>query len=370
MFKLSRYKKSIIILVVAIILLVIPGFFPRACDWYTDHIYPTLCDIITFVTKGTTFAIGEIMMYLGMVMLLAVVVLSVLLIFLRKRYQFRNFCVGYYKAVSIILLCTVLVYLVTWYIPFRGTVLGRGDANQRTEYSYDELYNLLSYIVYSANAAAKEIEVSEDGSVEFRTPEESCELAAQAMAAIGDEYPRLKGYYPQVKPAICSDVLDRMNIGGYNYPFTMEPTRNKYVDPLYVAVLEAHELAHHKGYYKENEANFLSEIALSRSEDPYLRLAAYINMYYYVNDEFLTLYSEMKDEKPKLSDRAVWIEMASEEKAQELYDADEHAIDNMPAAVDDAIHKTADKGWETQGEVLKENSYDGVVLLLLQEYYK
>ncbi len=142
------------------------------------------------------------------------------------------------------------------------------------------------------------------------------------------------------------------------------------MDPLYVAVLEAHELAHHKGYYKENEANFLSEIALSRSEDPYLRLAAYINMYYYVNDEFLTLYSEMKDEKPKLSDRAVWIEMASEEKAQELYDADEHAIDNMPAAVDDAIHKTADKGWETQGEVLKENSYDGVVLLLLQEYYK
>ena len=192
-------------------------------------------------------------------------------------------------------------------------------------------------------------------------------MAGQAMAAIGDEYPRLKGYYPQVKEALCSDILDRMDIGGYNYPYTMEPTRNKYVDPLYVAVLEAHELAHHKGYYKENEATFLSEIALSRSEDPYLRLAAYINMYYYVNGEFKKV-QDLFEDKPKLSDRVVWIEIASEDEAQKVYEADAHAIDNMPA-VDEAIHKTADKGWETQGEVLKENSYDGVVLLLLQDYY-
>lgn len=301
-------------------------------------------------------------MYLGMLMIVVLAVVTVLLLFLRKRPRFRSFATGYVKTVSIVLLCLVLIYIPTWYIPFRGALLGGMNKNARTEYTDEELYGLLNYIVDNANAAAEEIEIGEDGSVIFPAPEESGKLAAQAMEALGDEYPRLKGHYPKVKAALCSDILNRMSIGGYNYPYTMEPTKNIYLDPLYLPVLEAHELAHHKGYYKENEANFLSEIALSRSEDPYLRLGAYVNMYYYV-------VAEVTGEAPKLSDRALHIIAASDEEERKAYEAVDHAIDNMPA-VDDAIHDVADKGWETQGEVLKENSYDGVVLLLLQEYYK
>ena len=56
------------------------------------------------------------------------------------------------------------------------------------------------------------------------------------------------------------------------------------------------------------------------------------------------------------------------EEERKLYAADSHIIDELPF-VDRMIHDAADTGWSTQGKILKDNSYDGVVLLLLQYYY-
>ena len=36
--------------------------------------------------------------------------------------------------------------------------------------------------------------------------------------------------------------------------------------------------------------------------------------------------------------------------------------------IEQIIEETADVGWETQGEILQENTYDGVTLLLLQYF--
>lgn len=376
--KLSKYLKAVIILNVLFILLIVPGFFPAFCDWYTDNIYPVICDPISRVTAMVPVAIGEIIMYIGGVLVLAAVIISILMIFLRKRKRFMRFSIGYLKVCSIIFLSVLIIYMPTWYIPFCGTVLGKENGEKRTEYSFEEIEGLLIYIVDGANQAAEEIEIAEDGSVSFRSVEENSKLASQALADLSGEYGRLSGYYPPVKNAICSDILNRMNIGGYNYPFTMEPTRNRYIAPLYQPILDAHEMSHHQGYYKENEANFLSQIALSKSNDPYFRLAAYLDMFGYVYGDYLKARDALDDEavrkaaedaEPKLSERVEKISEASHEEARKAYESEAHFIDSFPK-LDEIIHDTADKGWEVQGEILEDNSYDGVVLLLLQYYYK
>lgn len=374
--KLSSYIKTVIALGILIVVLWIPGFFPKFCDWYADNIYPKLCDGITFLTAWIPVAIGELIMFLGGAGVFDAIIIGILLIFLRKKSGFRSFAAAYFKTCLIALLVIVLIYMPTWYIPFNGTVLGMGNPELRTEYSFEEIEELLQDIVEKGNEAAQEIAVTDDGSVAFNSPEDIHEKVVQDMAGLGGEYSRLSGTYPKVKIAICSDILDRMNIGGYNYPFTMEPTRNKYINPLYLAILEAHELAHHKGYYKENEANFLSQLALSRSTDPYLRLAAYMNMYSYVYADYAKAYEKEygrpldidKDQYPKFDERIDIINQAAIDEEQAIYDADSHIIDNFPA-LDRLIHNTADKGWEVQDDILEENSYDGVVLLLLQYYY-
>ena len=256
-----------------------------------------------------------------------------------------------------------------------------------------------------------EIIFTEDGKVVFPTVEETQPRIAEAMVGISDEFPRLRGFYPPVKPALCSDILERMWIGGFTYPFTKEATHNKYTSPTYQPILDAHELTHNKGYYKENEAEFLSQLALSRSEDPLLRFSAYNEMYDFVWDEWsdtvelmqmqvfkdivakgnydFTFFPKTAEEskrnmeileelnweetcmemfkEPQLSDKALQILMDGYEIAQEIYEEDPHPIDDMPA-VNEVIEETADVGWETQSEILQENTYDGVTLLLLQYF--
>ena len=76
-----------------------------------------------------------------------------------------------------------------------------------------------------------------------------------------------------------------------------------------------------------------------------------------------------EEAEPKLSERVEKISEASREEAKKAYDAEAHFIDSFPE-LDKIIHDTADKGWEVQEDILEDNSYDGVVLLLLQYYYK
>lgn len=397
--KLSLYWRTLLIILLLAALMALTGLFPKACDFYTDHIYGYLCDGMSRVTGILPFALGEIIMYTGVIMVLLSVIFLLLLIFLRKKKGYRKFCAGYFKTFLMAGVIVVFLYMPTWFVPFRGTLLGRGGATEHRDYTYQEMRTILEYIVFCENISAEQIEISEDGKVDFPTTEELRPKIAEAMKAISDDFPRLKGYYPPVKTALCSDILDRMGIGGYNYPFTMEPTHNKYMSPLYTPLLDAHELSHHKGYYKENEANFLSEIALSQSDDPFLRLAALNDMYYYVYEDYTTAQSEIIDRMikngevditlpietqeefqkfvnicneifgadPQPGKRVVQIFNAAYDIEQQVYEEDSHPIDNIPQA-DVVINEVADTGWSVQEEVLQDNYYSDVVLLLL-EYY-
>ena len=400
--KLPKYLKTVIILFALIIITGLPAISPRLCDWYTDHIYGILCDAVSHFTGLFPFALGEIIMYLGIVLLVAGIVFLLLLIFLRKKLRYRKFVKVYFQSFSIALLIVVLIYMPAWFVPFCGTVLGQGNPELRTTFTYEEISDLLRYVVESGNAAAEEIAIAEDGNVAFRSNEENRALVIKAMQDLGSEFPRLKGYYPPVKPAICSDILDRMGIGGYNYPYTMEPTHNRYMSPLWMPVLDAHEYSHHKGYYKENEGNLLSVLALSRSEDPYIRMAAFIEMYDYLYMAYIEAQDQVLDQmiasgeitdwpeqiqtkedieqrkqiyvrvfggEPEFTDRVWQIYNAGMEIEKEIYEADSHPIDDMPS-VNEVITETADTGWKVQGDILQENSYDGVTLLLLQYFYK
>lgn len=396
--KKSAYWKTTAVIFSVTVILALASFITPFCDWFANNAYIYLCDGLTYLTAYLPFCLGEMMMYLGVAMVIFSVIFLILLIFLRKKPKYRRFCGGYFKTFLIMLLCVLFLYMPMWLIPFRSSVMGEGDTEKRREFTYEEIYALLEYSVNGLNQAAEEIEIAEDGKVLFPKIEETQPLINEALVNISEEFPRMRGFYPTVKPALCSDILERMWIGGYTYPFTMEATHNKYTSPTYQPILDAHELCHHKGYYKENEAEFVSQLALIKSDDPLLRFSAYDQMYDYVLGEFYetqdAIISDMiaegslkepnwKDKDsviayieqlnqifgpiPEVSDRVHQIKDAGYVIAEEIYEEDSHPIDEMPA-VNEVIEETADVGWETQGEILQENTYDGVTLLLLQYF--
>ena len=174
------------------------GCLPRFCDWYTDHIYCYIEGGISRLTAPAPVAVGELLMYLGVILVVLAVLFLILLLFLRKKQGFRRFCRSYYKSFLMSLVCVVFVYTFFWVIPFRGTVLGKGEQHQRTEFTFDEIRALTLYAANGVNAAADEITIAENGSVTFPSVAENEPKIAAAMQALSGDFPRLNGYYPPV----------------------------------------------------------------------------------------------------------------------------------------------------------------------------
>lgn len=369
--KKSKYQMIIISLLSLILLLNIAACSQTFCNGYTNTVYGTISDFLGRITNFLPMAAGELIMYLFAVSLLLSVLFSILLVFLRKKQGFFHFTFLYLKTVLLIFLLGLFLYTTHWVIPFRSSLLGESGHYEK-QYTRKELRCIWLYVVGNLNKTCAEAERDENGLLLYPPKETIERKTAAAMKKISEKYPRLQGFYPSIKPALCSDVLRWMDIGGYTYPYTMEVTYNKYISDLYFPTLYAHESAHHQGYYQENEANFLSYLSCSGSDDPILRYSAYHTIYYYINNAYLSAISGadadtalLKEyKKITVSEQVRLDEKAERKKTEQTYASDSHPLEHYSEIAEDA----ADVGWSTQGDLLAENSYDGVVQLLL-EYY-
>jgi len=366
------YFTVLLCLLIPLLLLLLLSLIPGFRNFYADHIYPGIATALGAVMSIFPFALGEILMYLAFFALLFAVIFGLLTIFLRKKKKYTRFVVNYLKVLSCVLVYGLLAYTANWLIPFQSSVLGKETKETRREYTVQELRILYYYIVDRLNEECDTVPRDADGNVIYLTKEESADAAIAAMTAISDEYPRLSGYYPKVKYALCSPVLRWMGIGGFTYPYTTEITMNRYVTNLYFPTLFTHESAHHKGYYRESEANFLSFLACSRSEEPTLRYSAYLYIFGYISDAYdLALkeseagdgyYDEIKEHAVK---KQVWKDQNDQiEALKKEYESESHPFEGLSEIAEDI----AEKGWDTQAKVLGEDSYEGVVFLMLDYF--
>ena len=366
-----RYWQVLIGMFLLILVFNLLACFRPFCDIYKRTVYAVISDGLGVLMGWIPVAIGELLMYLGAVGLLAFLLQVILLPFLRKQKGFVRFVVNYAKTVLFLGVAVLLVYTFNWVIPFRGSILTVKGAVERG-YTLEEVGAVRDDIVEKLNACALEVERDEEGKVIYDR-KAMAKSVFSAMKAQAGEYPLLSGYYPPMKTALCSDFLEWMDIGGYTYPYTMEVTWNQYCHDLYYPFLLAHESSHHQGYYQENEANFLAFVSLTGSDDPLLRYAGYNEIYYYMDHAYWDTLTDIfgmegagleLEKHPQVSERVRQDRRDASEASQVKYEAKSHPAQNLaPAAAE-----VADVGWTVQGDILQENSYDGVVKMVLQYY--
>ena len=232
------------------------------------------------------------------------------------------------------------------------------DTSDEREYTTEDLFSLRAILINNINSLAEQVDRDENGYI--KQDEDMYEEVVKAMEGLSDIYPILDGYYPKVKLAYCSDILDFMGIGGYTYPYTMEVTINKYTTYMDYGPLVAHEMAHHKGFYTERDANFISFLAGTNSDSRLMAYSSYRYILSYVTDECYTAANEMYNKDPEGT-----LEFLN--KQPEL--SGRVKLDALEENVSQAAESVADVGWDTQADLLEEKNYDGVVLMLLKYYF-
>ena len=361
------------------------SFIKSFDDWYVNHIFPVIHGVVARIFNVFPFAAGEIIMYAMAVIVAATLILSIvygiraLIRRIRKKQGQRSrFYRIYMKIVLVLAAWFLWTYLFHWWIPYNGHVVG--EEPERKGYTIDEYRYVKNLIGKRCREAQQAVPRDAYGKIIYPDKETAYEAVIRSLQNLSERYPRLKGYYGRPKAAKCSDVLEWMGIGGYTYPYTMEITYNKYVDDFWWYVLIAHETAHYKGFYKENEGEFMGELAAVLSDDPIMRYSGCDEAYFAVlgafnnallqeygweeGRELITKYLKEDAELAPDWHQITLDEMDAIEAAEEAYAADDHPLQEYS----DTAADVAETGWETQERISAENYYDDGTRLIMDYF--
>lgn len=106
---------------------------------------------------------------------------------------------------------------------------------------------------------------------------ETLALLNEAFEATPDLALLPGGEFTRPKPVYFSDLLTRLGISGFYFPFTGEPNYNADAPDFQIVFSVAHEMAHQRGVARESEANFVAYLVCVNSRDPFVRYAGYRN---------------------------------------------------------------------------------------------
>ncbi len=254
------------------------------CDLYVTYITPIWVNIFCRITNIFPFSVGEIMIIAGLLLIFAMAVIAIFLIILRKKKEFRCFAKKFYYFCAYVLAVVCVVMTLNCTIMYHTTPLSGNLSEYDREYTINELEALRNYIVEKCNEYSMKMERDSDGYIIYN--EDIQTKAKEALVNISNIYGRLSGYYPDVKHMMFSKLMCQAYMAGYYFPFSMEANCNS---KMYIAnypEVYCHELAHLHGYIYEDEANFISYLACTNSEDEFFVYCGYLGVLNYVDNSY------------------------------------------------------------------------------------
>lgn len=362
----KRYSIPLIIIAVMVLLNAIARLSRHFADFYVTRIFPWLSVPVSFLTGLAPISVGELLTAVAVALVIIGVPLFLILMLLMKSRRKRT------AALAGTLVLWILCYVTTTetmncFIMYQCTPLAEKYFPDAHEHTDEELTQLYEQLIKECNLLAKEVPRDENGCFEL-----TCDFKKEAKLAMKKAaglIPQLEGYYPDPKPIQFSYFMSQSHLTGIYLPYTVEANYNDDMIRANLPSTVCHELAHLKGFIQEDEANFISFVAASGSDNVEFRYSGYLDALEYVHntvweneiEEAYPLSSEISDEV--LRDWFRYLpENYWENNASKEVIATEKVSEASTAAIDTNIKMNGRK------EGIK--AYSMVVDLLLDYYFQ
>ncbi|MDD3168094.1 MAG: DUF3810 domain-containing protein [Eubacteriales bacterium] len=264
---ISSYKKpfgfSAVCFVLSFTLITLSRTTEGFAQWYAVNVYPFFSITIGKAFSALDFSFFEISSLI-LVPLIGVFALAGISMILRQKPFGRIRYGTWFRLFSGYIAFMVLAYTMTCAINYSrdsiGTVLNLPDQ----EASEENLIKLSLILAEELTSLTQKPEWD----YSILTAESAAYIetkAVNAMKMIGKRESSLAGYYPEPKPVYFSKFLSNLGIEGIFSPFTMEANYNNDMTAFLIPYTICHELAHFKGYMKEEDAGFIAYLACRNS---------------------------------------------------------------------------------------------------------
>jgi hypothetical protein len=271
MCRILRYRRVWLLLLfpACFLLSSLAAFFPGVVErFYAHGVYPLLAGVFGRISAVFPFSLAEFLLVSAV--LGALPYMAVQLAGIARRPGERA---DRSLRLLLNLLCAAAV-VYGWFVLACGLNYQRqtfaDDAGLKIQpSSVEELKSLCYELVDAVNLSRGKLPEDEYGvcAPVYGNPYQAARQAAAAFSGISTEYPALGGYTPPPKPVLFSRGMSYLNITGVYFPFTFESNVNADVPHFSLPATMMHELAHFKGFMREQEANYIAYLACIHSGD-------------------------------------------------------------------------------------------------------
>lgn len=272
--KLIKLKRNYLLLLFPLSLILIliarkSSFFAERV--YALHVYKWLSQLISLITGLIPLSIAEIIIILSPFIIVALLAKFIIHLKRDKENRITNAIKG---LINVLCGLSVAIFLFTLlgglnYYRYPFSYYSKLEIDK---YSVEELYGLTKQLAEQANELRDRIEsVDENGVFDLSMSYyQLAKEANKAMKNLAKEYPVFGGYYARPKPILLSHLMSYTEITGIFIPFTMEANVNVDITDYAIPYTMLHEMAHQRGFMREDEANYIAYLAGASSGNPEL----------------------------------------------------------------------------------------------------
>lgn len=280
---LNRYipAGSMIIIVFTVTALIIhltawknPGF----ADSFNQNVSSQARSLFSHLTGWIPFSVGEGVILFSPVILVVMIIKCIEISNKSWRHVIR-YLIGLLSVVCLAYALFVFTFATGYHTPELDSKL----EYRRNDVSAEQLYYTAEKILVDIDAVIDDVDfLFGDKSLMPFTYKEMNNLLIEAYDKICDKYDFVQRLNSSVKPIILSAPMTYTHISGVYSFYTGEANINTNYPDFVIPYTAAHELAHQRGFARENEANFIAFLVCLESDNPYIRYSGLVNMYQYV----------------------------------------------------------------------------------------
>jgi hypothetical protein len=275
-----RFIPPILLLVAALALRWVASVNPEWVEsYYSRSFYLNIAHGIAFINKFVWFSVAEILLLLILCGLIAGVI-----------WQLRGLYAGRLKAGQLALAnlqilfwvgsIGAMLFLIVWGLNYQRQPLAQSWNLPQRPVTSAELEMIGRTIVSEVNWNYEAGSTGIDPSAPSRLPLNKTELYEVLESSYNDLLPLLGraagGGFGPPKPVYLSRLMSRFSVSGIYTPFTGEPNFNTELPDSILPFALAHEMAHQRGYAREDEADFIAFVVCINASHRYVRYSGHL----------------------------------------------------------------------------------------------
>ncbi|KPU43827.1 hypothetical protein OXPF_26870 [Oxobacter pfennigii] len=270
---------------------------------YSNTIYKPIGIILSNITGIFPFSVAELTVLL-LTALLLYGIGKVIMSFIRRKPNALRFFLNYLGNILIFTSIIYFLFMVLWGLNYYRQPFSKITGLDVSPADLEELEEVCVMLINNANDLRQRMGETETGTMKLNSTLQDAYLRAGAgYENASSLYAVLDGKFGRPKGVFASVIMSYAGISGVYFPLTSEANVNKDMPPSMLPCTISHEMAHQRGFAREDEANYIAYLTCRLHPDDDFKysgvLLALINsmnaLYSYDREKYLYLrqsYSE------------------------------------------------------------------------------